>query len=123
MTTNFKQEEFACKCGCGEMRISPTVVLLCQLLRNKFKKSAIVLSGCRCKKHNTNVGGAVDSLHMPKSFDDQCHAADIYIKGIAPIEMYIFLDELFPTSLGLGVYKSWIHVDDRMDQAYRWDKR
>ena len=120
MTTNFRIEEFKCKCGCNEMRMSKIVILLCQMVRNHFNKPVIILSGCRCAKHNEAVGGAKSSQHMPKSFDNQCHASDIYIKGVEPKEVYDFIDGLFPTTLGLGLYSSWVHIDDRLNQAYRW---
>ena len=122
MTKNFKQEEFKCKCGCGEMRISPTIVLLCQLARDKFKQPVTILSGSRCRKHNTNVVGAKDSQHMPKG-DELTHAVDIQVKGVEPRIVYGFFNDLFHSTLGLGIYNTWVHIDDRMDKAYRWDSR
>lgn len=123
MTTNFKQEEFKCKCGCGEMRIAETIVMLCQMIRSHFNQPVTIVSGCRCLKHNTNVGGASSSMHMPKSYDNQCHAVDIQVKGIEPDEVYEFMEDMFPDMLGLGLYNSWVHIDDRLDRKYRWDKR
>lgn len=122
MTKNFKEDEFKCKCGCGEMRISPTVVYLCQMVRDHFKKPVIIISGSRCRKHNTNVGGAETSMHMPKG-DELTHAADIRIEGVEPRLIYGFLNELNPSMLGLGIYNTWVHLDDRLDRAYRWDSR
>lgn len=122
ISKNFKQEEFKCKCGCGEMRISPTVVLLCQMVRDKFKKPVRITSGCRCKKHNSKVGGAALSQHVPKG-DELCHAADIQVDDVEPRYVYGYLNELFPSSLGLGIYNTWVHIDDRLDRPYRWDSR
>jgi uncharacterized protein YcbK (DUF882 family) len=119
VTVNFKQEEFKCKCGCGEMNISNTIPLLCQLVRDKFRQPVTVVSGCRCEKHNTNVGGAKNSQHKPDD-EGMCHAVDLKVKGVEPKIVYEFIDGLFPNSLGLGVYKSWVHIDDRIDRAYRW---
>ncbi|MGB1226467.1 MAG: D-Ala-D-Ala carboxypeptidase family metallohydrolase [Poseidonibacter sp.] len=122
MTKNFKLEEFQCKCGCGEMRISPTVVMICQMVRNKFNKPVTITSGCRCMMHNAKVGGALNSQHKPKG-DELSHAADIQVSGIDSLEVYKYLEDTFPDLLGLGLYNSWVHIDDRIDMAYRWNKR
>ena len=122
MTKNFKREEFMCKCGCGENNISKTVVLVCQLVRDTFKKPVTVTSGCRCSTHNIKVGGASNSQHLPKG-DGLCHAADIKVKNTEPIEVYKYIDSIFPNSLGLGIYPTFVHIDDRISKAYRWDFR
>lgn len=122
LTKNFKQEEFQCKCGCKEMRISPTVVILCQMVRDKFKMPVTIVSGCRCREHNENVGGAEESQHMPKG-DELCHAVDIRVRGVNPVIVYNYLNESFPNTLGLGLYATWVHIDDRMSASFRWDKR
>ena len=121
MTKNFKQEEYQCRC-CDEMNISPTIVLLNQLVRDRFNVPVTITSGCRCKKHNKNVGGAEHSQHTPQD-DGFCHASDIQVLGVEPIIVYNFLHKLFPNSLGLGIYDNWLHIDDRMSMAYRWDSR
>lgn len=61
---NLKRSEFLCKCnnGCGFMAVDITLVTIAQLLRNKFG-ICIVLSGCRCQKHNKEVGGHHNSYH------------------------------------------------------------
>jgi uncharacterized protein YcbK (DUF882 family) len=119
-TRNFKQEEFSCKCGCGESRISPTVLLICQIVRDHFKSPTIILSGCRCEKHNAEVGGKPYSQHLVKQVDKMSHAADIEVIGVKHPEVYHFLNKLFKNSLGLGLYEWGVHIDDRIDKAYRW---
>lgn len=119
MTKNFRVEEFACKCGCGEMRISPTVVLICQMVRDHFKKPVRVTSGSRCDKHNKAVGGVDDSQHKVKG-DEVSHAADVQVDGVKPMIVSAFLDARFPNALGIGTYKTFTHIDDRMDKPYRW---
>lgn len=119
MTKNFKREEFACQCGCGLDKISPTVVLIGQMLRDHFGQPVKVNSGCRCIEHNKNVGGTPNSQHCLKG-DDLTHAADYVVLGVIPIEVGKFLNSQFPNSLGIGTYGTFVHVDDRMDMAYRW---
>ena len=119
LTKDFKTKEFECSCGCGLARISPTVALLCQLVRNKFNKPVTVTSGSRCTKYNKKVGGKDLSQHLLKG-DEFTHAADIQVKGVSPLEVYTFLNGLFPNCLGLGIYNTFVHIDDRMSRAYRW---
>lgn len=64
MTENFKQTEFACKCGCGYQSISPHLVQRLQVLRDIVRQPLVVNSGCRCERHNTNIGGSQNSLHV-----------------------------------------------------------
>lgn len=122
MTKNFNIEEFQCKCGCGLMKISPTIVLICQMIRDKFNKPVTVISGCRCDTHNEAVGGVSSSQHKLKG-DDLTHACDVIVKDIAPRYVYGFLNESFPNTLGVGIYDTFTHFDDRMDRHYRWDNR
>jgi len=122
MTTNFKQKEFACKCGCGLDSISPTVTLIWQMVRSKFNTSVNITSGCRCVRHNKKVGGVKNSTHLRLAEDGLTHAADGQI-DVPLQEVYDYIDNIFPTSLGIGIYNTFIHIDDRMDRAYRWDKR
>lgn len=121
LTKNFLSNEFACKCGCGEESISEVIIMLCQLVRSHFDKPVTITSGVRCEEHNAKVGGAVDSQHRLR--DGKGHAADIKVAGVDPEDVYEYLDTMFPKSLGLGLYSSWVHIDDRVGQAYRWDNR
>lgn len=123
MTKNFKVEEFACTCGCGDARISPTIVLVWQMVRDHFKKPVTINSGLRCEARNKAVGGVSSSQHLVKDFDNQAHAADGFIEGVPPIEIYNYVAKIFPNSLGVGVYDTFVHIDDRLDRAYRWDNR
>jgi uncharacterized protein YcbK (DUF882 family) len=59
----FKQEEFACKCGCGYDAISPLLAERLDAAREMAGVPFIVNSGCRCPKHNKAVGGVDDSSH------------------------------------------------------------
>ena len=115
----FKPAEFACRCGCGfGTKADDVNVGLLNVLddvREHFGKPVYVVSGCRCKKHNTKVGGAKGSKHMLGI------AADIKVRGVEPIEVYGYLTEKYPKTFGIGLYKSWVHVDVRSNCA-RWDE-
>ena len=112
MSKHFKQAEFACK-HCGEIKYDPHLVALLELVRLKFKAPVIVTSGYRCPTHNKNVGGAPKSKHV------EGIAADIKVKGVAPSEVFDYLDSTYPDCYGLGLYSGWVHVDTRSQKA-RW---
>lgn len=110
---NFKRKEFACKCGCGFSTVDYMLAKVLDDLRNHFDKPVIVTSGCRCETHNKTVGGATQSTHLFGI------AGDIKVKGIAPKEVYKYLDKKYPDTFGIGLYISWVHIDVRFKKA-RW---
>ena len=114
ITKNFSKSEFACKCGCGFDEISTITVLVWQLVRDKFNQPITITSGCRCVQHNSKVGGKPNSQHTLG------YAADGQVTNVTPKEVGEFLNSLFSSSLGLGVYKNFVHIDARIDRAYRW---
>lgn len=75
---HFKKSEFACKDGCGFDSIDLRVVKVLENIRHHFgDKPVIVTSGCRCAKHNKEVGGVQGSRHVAGK------AVDFYIPGIS----------------------------------------
>ena len=113
VTKNFTDEEFACKCGCGFKGISKKLVEELQILRDTLNAPITINSGCRCEAHNKKVGGAVDSQHTKGI------AADIVVKGFKPETVYQLLEQRHPNTYGLGLYKTWVHIDVRPIKA-RW---
>lgn len=111
----FKPEEFLCRCGCGLGAVGVSLLMVLDDVREYFGKPVIVVSGCRCKKHNATVGGAKASKHVLGI------AADIKVRGVEPIEVYGYLTEKYPNKFGIGLYKTWVHVDTRSSKA-RWDE-
>ena len=73
---HFKKEEFTCKCGCNLNNINLELVKILDEIREHFGKPAIITSGCRCSKHNAEVGGVEGSRHVIGK------ASDFYIQGI-----------------------------------------
>lgn len=71
----FKKEEFTCKCGCGLNNINLKLVQIADEIREKIGVPLIVSSGCRCSKHNKNVGGVLNSRHISGK------AVDLIAKG------------------------------------------
>jgi uncharacterized protein YcbK (DUF882 family) len=76
-------------------------------------------NGYRCKEHNADVGGSLNSQHLKGK------AADIKSSTIKPWDMAITVDDLMKTENfklgGVGIYNTFTHVDIRGSRA-RWSK-
>ncbi len=107
MTKNFSRAEFECKCGCGADHISPMLVQMLQAVRDHFERPVKVVSGVRCKKHNTRVHGARNSQHLAGT------AADVVIDGIHPRQVAQFVGTIMPGWGGIKAYPRFTHIDVR----------
>ena len=63
LSKHFSRWEFECSCGCGTNPIHIELVECLQSVREKVGPLTIN-SGCRCKRHNNNVGGTSESSHL-----------------------------------------------------------
>lgn len=61
---NFTENELSCRCGCHRLNYDDNFLVLLQAFRLIYGKALIPTSGCRCAKHNLNVGGVTTSLHQ-----------------------------------------------------------
>jgi len=61
---NFKEREFACRCGCGANRISKTLLDMLQQARTIAGVPFVITSGCRCSRHNSTVSKSQNSDHL-----------------------------------------------------------
>ena len=122
LTDNFSMDEFECKCGCVMPEfVKKNVQELAenlQVLRNDVGRLDLT-NAYRCKYHNADVGGAVNSQH-PKG-----KAADIKSKTLSPNEMAVKINDLMKNESfklgGIGIYNTFTHVDIRGTRA-RWSK-
>ncbi len=94
--------------------IDKELVKILEQVRRHFNRPVRVTSGYRTKAHNLRVGGEPDSMHLLGI------AADIKVDKVKPTEIYEYLDNQYPYTLGLGIYDSWVHVDTRFTKA-RWE--
>ena len=106
LSKNFTSEEFACKCGCGYDTPNPELIRMLQDARDLYGKPMHITSGCRCIKHNRNVGGAANSAHIPGM------AADIATPTGA--DRYLMIKALLASGfnrIGINFKKRFIHAD------------
>lgn len=74
---HFSKDEFKCPC-CGMNIIDLRLVkILEDEFRNYYNSPVVITSGCRCSKHNAEVGGVQGSRHVLGK------AADFYVKGVS----------------------------------------
>ena len=114
LSKNFTVKEFACSDGTDTVFISLALVNLLQKIRDHFGKAVIINSAYRTEAHNKSIGGATYSQHKYGL------AADIHINGVTPKEIADYVETLMPSSGGIGIYKSFVHVDTRRVKA-RWN--
>ena len=70
-----------------------------------------IISGYRTPDYNKRIGGAAQSTHMT------CEGADVRPgRGMSPAELHDMIlahyqNKKLPDLGGLGLYRSWVHVD------------
>ena len=116
LTQNFKVAEFACRDGSDTVIIDDALAVLLQKIRAHFGTSVTINSGYRTPSYNAKVGGAKNSQHTKGT------AADICINGVSPEEVAKYAEYILGTNGGIGLYKTFTHVDTREKRA-RWDSR
>ena len=113
LNKHFKRREFACRCGCGTSTVDAELLQVVTDVREHFGAPVVITSGHRCAKHNANVGGAKNSMHLTGK------AADIKVQGITPYHVWSYLTERYPNKYGIGSYPNFTHIDVREGCA-RW---
>lgn len=114
LTQNFRVKEFVCSDGSDPIFISPELVSVLQNIRAHFGKPVTITSAYRTPAHNKKVGGVTDSMHLYGA------AADITVKDISPEQVAQYAEKLLTGKGGIGVYKTFVHIDVRSTKA-RWN--
>ena len=107
----FKRKEFACRCGCGTSTVDAELLQVITDVREHFGAPVVITSGHRCTKHNANVGGAKNSMHLTGK------AADIKVQGITSNRVWFYLTARYPNKYGIGSYPNFTHIDVRETKA------
>ena len=113
LSTNFKVKEFACTDGSDPIFIDTDLVDVLQKIRTHFGKAVTITSAYRTPTKNKAVGGETYSQHLYGK------AADIKVKGVSPDKVATYAEKLMPKSGGIGVYKTFTHIDVRATKS-RW---
>lgn len=117
LSQNFNLSEFTCgmsnpckHCG-GVAFIDPQLVLLLEDIRATVGKPIRILSGYRCKQHNTEIGGSKNSMHMVGA------AADIAPPQGMSVSRFYDLCQLavkrYHGGCGCYIGSRFVHVDIR----------
>ena len=109
--------EFSSKDGADKVLIDDDLVKLLENIREASGgKSVTINSGYRSPEHNKAVGGVSNSQHVKGT------AADIVVADTDPLTVGQIAEYYLNTKGGIGVYKSFTHVDTRANRS-RWDQR
>lgn len=117
ITPHFKRSELVCPC-CGEL-IEDDLFRRHMDNLEKMRVLAdfpiVVTSGHRCPKHNIEVHGALDSMHLR-------FATDVRPESRDPHDLKImYRIALMQKWIGIGIYDTWIHLDMRSGNLARWN--
>lgn len=127
---NFSSEEFVCKCGCGlKFQVDEALLDLLQYARDELGVGLEILSGCRCRAHNSNtVGAAENSYHIPRDSlmglpilyaADVSYADEARRTQVGILKLYCYLSQ--GKAKGLGLYSNRCHCDTRLGRhSARW---
>lgn len=118
ITDNFTYEELTCPC-CNRLKITNQLhqhMELLQKMRDMLGFPIIINSAYRCKAHNENVGGSVNSQHMEFATDIRPSWQDGFKQKLKT--MYKVAEEL--DFDGIGKYDTFLHIDMRGTKA-RWN--
>lgn len=84
----FGKNEMTCKCGCGLNNTDLRLMQIADGIREHFGHPAVITSGCRCSKHNAEVGGVQGSRHVLGK------AMDFYVQGVPVQELLSYCQQL-----------------------------
>lgn len=123
-SAHFSEKEIQCPC-CGLNNVTHDLLDLAEVIRKLINEPMIVHSVCRCKKHNSEVGGSPKSKHLTGQ------AMDFHIRGLSPVMLYNTIvkawhDGKLPLLGGVGLYDWGVHIDTFKAQdghLRRWDYR
>ena len=120
----FRREEFRCQCGgkfCNGFPAEPVeeTVRLADEIRRRAGVPLNVNSGVRCTRHNADVGGVWNSLHLTgQAIDLAPIGGNISVARLQEIAELVQAEKM-PNRGGLGRYDWGVHVDN--GKYSRWN--
>jgi uncharacterized protein YcbK (DUF882 family) len=119
LSKNFTRNEFACQgenCCSHSAPLHPDLIDGVQALRDEIGCALNISSGFRCRTHNKAIGGKENSFHTLGMACDILIPNSISAKQFSKMTRNIAQFE----NGGIGVYKSFIHVDVRNNGPANW---
>ena len=121
MSAHFSVYEFACSDKSDTVLVDSQLIEVLEQIRAHFGAPVHINSGYRTPAYNISIGGSPRSQHCLGT------AADIWIKGVDPIRIALYVSSLpyFAKSGGIGYYSravltsGFVHVDVRSWKS-RW---
>ena len=104
----FKPEEFKMGNEVVFSKMNKDFLLKLDELRDKCKIPLKINSSYRSPEYNSSIGGATGSFHvLGRAVDIACNSS---------VTRGIILKTALSMGLSCGIYKTWVHIDDRKDQ-------
>lgn len=131
LTKNISKHELICKCGNCSVTILPEEPIIqivqdvCDYYAIEFnvdKVTLIINRGASCYVYNrSDKIGSNDNSQHPRACAIDFKILIGRMIRVPPDLIHEYLEEKYPDSLGLGLYRSFNHVDTRPIAA-RWSK-
>lgn len=114
LSEHFTLREFQCHDGQDFIAVDPRLIELLENIRKRCGAPVIINSGYRTPSYNRTLkGSAAQSRHLFGM------AADIKVKGYSPEQIAAIAGDYLGNSGGIGIYKTFTHVDVRTGSS-RW---
>lgn len=117
ITKNFTYEDLSCPC-CNRIIICDRLYQhmdLLQKMRGKLNFPVIINSAYRCKRHNEDIGGTVNSQHLLFATDIRPSWKTGFKQRLKAIKVVVKEMDFD----GIGDYPTFVHLDMRGEKA-RW---
>lgn len=112
----FEKSELACPC-CGFVNFHPETLARLNDARDVSGIPFVLNSACRCRAHNSEVGGVSSSSHLATE-QKPCRAVDI--RASESRQRFLILAGLIAAGFTrIGIGKTFIHADDDPDKDPR----
>lgn len=115
LSPHFRVREFHSKHDTSDIvKVDERLLTLLENIRNHTGKPVHINSGYRSPEYNATLKNA-----SPRSQHCNGKAADIWVEGVTPKQIADIAECYLGSSGGIGIYKTFTHVDVRTSCA-RW---
>lgn len=115
LSPHFRVREFHSKHDPSDLvKVDEKLLTLLENIRNHTGKPVHINSGYRSPEYNATLKNA-----SPRSQHCNGKAADIWVEGVTPKQIADIAECYLGSSGGIGIYKTFTHIDVRTSCA-RW---